>query len=298
MSAAAFVLFVPQQMNEGRGNGSGELHCPVGRIVPRGGRVMVPLSGVGAAESVSLETAMAIFDQLANRADIAFAYDADGCYARAHLMCRALEAVGLKPKKAWAFEGSDELEVNKPDGRTLEWRYHVAAALPVKTADGAVQDMVFDPGLFDGPASLAEWGGVMNASREGLQIVPFGLPPKGYEGDYRPAVKTSFTTDESAVETMLRYLNHQGAAPRIVFRSQSRQRFCEMRAKSRLSQQPWFRAIALVLGPYDWTRTSVIRWMGARSSSLQMGLAFAAAECCAAARGCIPQAGLRSFPAN
>jgi hypothetical protein len=208
-------------------------------------------SGKRLQEAVSLPTALAIFDLLANREDLVFAYGRDGCYARAHLMCRAIIRMGLTPKKAWAIP-DDGLRVQKPDGQTLEWWYHVAVTLPVRTADRAVQEMVFDPGLFDGPVSLAEWGDVMNASGQDLQIVPFGLPPKGYEGDYMLAAKTSSTTDQSAVETMLRYEKYQGATPRVVFRSQSRERFCQMQQILWPQAEPWLSGIESVIGTFKW----------------------------------------------
>jgi len=63
---------------------------------------------------VSFDEALAIFNQLADREDIAFGYPHDGCYARAHLMCEAVSAMGLEAKKCWAFEGKDRLSVKFP----------------------------------------------------------------------------------------------------------------------------------------------------------------------------------------
>jgi hypothetical protein len=186
-------------------------------------------------DAIPFDRAMQIFDQLADRTDIAFGYAEDGCYARAQLMCLIVNAMGLPtPKKAWAFEGAASLKVKKPDRETISWWYHVTAALPVKMPDGPVQDMVFDPGLFDGPVSLSEWGGIMGAKPSQLQIAPFGEPPKGYSGDYMPNGSTKPLPEayKEAVGTMSSYLKWQSAGPRTVFQSQSRQQFCQMQGYS------------------------------------------------------------------
>jgi hypothetical protein len=176
---------------------------------------------------LSLEQAIAVFDQLADMEDIAFGYADDGCHARAHLMCRKMQEMGLTPQKAWAFEGTDRLTVGI-NGRKLRWYFHVAPTLSVQMPDGMVRDMVIDPSLFDGPVSLKEWGDIMKAHPEKLQIVPFGAPPNGYEGDYAPggghiSIQTSSDTDEKAAKTMKTYLGFQKSEPRKVFASQSRQ---------------------------------------------------------------------------
>ena len=90
--------------------------------------------------------------------------------------------------------------------------------------DDSVQDMVFDPGLFDGPVSLQEWGGIIGAKASQLQIAPFGESPKGYTGDYIPygSKEPLPQVYEQAVRTMSSYLKYQDASPRTVFQSQSR----------------------------------------------------------------------------
>lgn len=185
------------------------------------------------ADAIPFEQAMQVFDQLADRTDIAFAYAEDGCYARAHLMCLIINALGLTPKKAWAFEDRDYLSVQKPNGEKVIWGWHVTAALPVKMPDGAVQDMVFDPGLFDGPVSLQEWGSIMGAKSSQLQIAAWGVPPSGYDGDYHPyRSKPLLEAYRSALGTMSDYLQYQDAGARTVFQSQSRQQFSQTQGGS------------------------------------------------------------------
>jgi hypothetical protein len=199
------------------------------------------LSAPPSPEPVSLRDAIAIFDFLADRNDIAFGYDSDGCYARAHIMCRMMSSWGLAPKKAWAFE-SDKgtLYVDKHDGKKTRWCYHVAAVLPVRMPDGNVQDLVFDPGLFDGPVSLKDWGGLMHADPARLEITPCGVPPKGWAGDYEPKYgeATTSETDARAYHRMQEYM--QWSAPqRVLFASSTRQQAVQGEPQPKLSGMTW-----------------------------------------------------------
>ena len=96
-------------------------------------------------KAVPIDKVLEIFDQLADRKDIAFGYTASGCSARAHIMCHALMDMGFEPKKAWAFEGDDCLFMHKPNGGIQRWGWHVAPVLTVELPGGNVQDMVIDP---------------------------------------------------------------------------------------------------------------------------------------------------------
>jgi glutaminase-like protein len=77
------------------------------------------LAATNTETAVPFDKAMTIFDEVADRTDIAFGYAADGCYARAQLACLIMNARGLTPKKAWAFESGNSLSVKKPDGETI-----------------------------------------------------------------------------------------------------------------------------------------------------------------------------------
>lgn len=179
----------------------------------------------GAPRILSYTQALHLFDRLADRQDIAFGYAQDGCYARAHIMCQQMIAEGHQPKKAWAFEGEKSMYVDHPGGGRTYWCYHVAAALPVQMPDGSVQDLVFDPGLFDGPVTLEKWGDTMHAPRENLEITAFGVPPKGRIGDYEPkyGVATTADTDNVAMECMRTYMKWNGNGPRRVFATEMRE---------------------------------------------------------------------------
>ena|GEM_PF-2690069 len=143
--------------------------------------------------------AQALFDELANDKNIPFDYPKDCCYARAHEMCRQLEAKGVKCGKTWYYsagwpaKGSMDyppasLTVSGlpktdviPDG-TLAWTYHVAPTIEV-----GGKTMVFDPSMFKGPVTPDEWRSKMVNSTpdKGNPIIrntgstPFFVDPHG-----------------------------------------------------------------------------------------------------------------------
>jgi hypothetical protein len=156
----------------------------------------------GARSFVTAAEALEIFDGLAAREDLGF-HLVEGCYARAHLVCRDLFARKFIPQKAWAFEGDDSqpLGAQLQDGRTYQWWYHVAPALAVRMENGGLQQMVFDPALFDGPAALPEWARAMKAHMRNVHLVPCGKAPPGYGGDYDTVVSTrGLQTDARAMQ--------------------------------------------------------------------------------------------------
>ena len=186
---------------------------------------------------VTPERAQEIFDQLAAMPDIAFGYANDGCYARAHIMCRRMFDMELTPKKSWAFEGDDEkLLVKMPDGRSAEWWYHVAAVLPVQLPNGKVEDMVIDPSLFDGPVTLQKWGRVMGAPPEKLSITRCGESPPHCFADYQPTSPTTTRTDERAAKRMQEYLGYQGKRKPAVFPSTFREFVLEAESARRIDK--------------------------------------------------------------
>lgn len=176
---------------------------------------------------LTLEKAVEIFDTLADMEDIAFGYPDEGCYARAHIMCRRLVEMGLAPQKAWAFETErtlmGSLRYSPPEGPLICWGFHVAPTLSVKMPDGRQQDMVMDPAIFDGPVSIEDWGKIMCAKPEKLQIVPFGTPPEGHTGDYDSVHSTGNLTDALATSRMKNYLAFQKHKQRTVHPSACRE---------------------------------------------------------------------------
>lgn len=177
-----------------------------------------------AVSVISPDRALEVFDRLKEMNNIAYGYTDDGCYARAHLMCRALFDMGMVPEKAWAFETDQrELIVKFPHGEQTWW-FHVAPVIAVEDGAGGVQPMVFDPSLFDGPVTLKEWGDIMQAGADQLFIAPCGKAPGKYKGDYTPFNRTGYATDANAAKVMRDYTrlqNEQGFVPEV-FPSQMR----------------------------------------------------------------------------
>jgi hypothetical protein len=89
---------------------------------------------------------------------IPFLYPDDGCWGRAHEMCRLMIADGAAPEKVWIQGNLNVASKNKPDC-LVQWNWHVAPTLQV-VINGSLQDYVIDPSLFDEPVPLATWKGL------------------------------------------------------------------------------------------------------------------------------------------
>lgn len=91
---------------------------------------------------------------------IPFLYPDDGCWARAHEMCRLMINMGLSPKKVW-IQGSLYVSTKNNPGCHVSWGWHVAPTLCVRGPwFFLTQRMVIDPSLFATPVSKAAWKGV------------------------------------------------------------------------------------------------------------------------------------------
>ena len=90
---------------------------------------------------------------------IPFMYPDDGCWGRAHEMCRLMIARRLKPRKIW-IEGSLQTPTRNNPDCYVWWGWHVAPTLCVRQGWFRRQEMVIDPSLFSGPVTAATWKGV------------------------------------------------------------------------------------------------------------------------------------------
>jgi hypothetical protein len=110
--------------------------------------------------AISLSKARQVFQSMAGQRDISFAYPADGCYARAHLMVRRMQRIyKITPYKVWSFANGESLYVrtpNIPSGH-VTWKYHVAPAVWVRLPGGKERWYVIDPSMFHGPVTLTAW---------------------------------------------------------------------------------------------------------------------------------------------
>jgi hypothetical protein len=95
---------------------------------------------------------------------IPFMYPDDGCWARAHEMCRLMIGMGLSPRKVWIDHSQGYwLHVSTKNNPScyVEWGWHVAPTLCVRGRRFfSTSRMVIDPSLFTTPVSKATWKGV------------------------------------------------------------------------------------------------------------------------------------------
>ena len=108
----------------------------------------------GPVTPISMRKAKELFDQQKKRKDIAWNYQDDGCYARAHLMTRAFKDSGIISDKVWA-RGDFSMKAN--DGHEINWNYHVAPIVYVKKSNGKIEKIVIDPSVTDRPVSVSDW---------------------------------------------------------------------------------------------------------------------------------------------
>lgn len=104
---------------------------------------------------ISLEVAQALFDHAKQMKDIAWKYKRDGCYARAHLMARRFEAMGVDVGKVWI--GGD---LRVPE-ESIAWTMHVAPVVYVKGEQDKIERYVIDPSLAKKPVTVSEWSALM-----------------------------------------------------------------------------------------------------------------------------------------
>jgi Glutaminase len=95
---------------------------------------------------------------------IPFLYPDDGCWARAHEMCRLMINMGLSPRKVWIDHSPGtwlHVDTRNNPQCYVEWGWHVAPTLCVRGPKFLqTERIVIDPALFTTPVSEAAWKGV------------------------------------------------------------------------------------------------------------------------------------------
>jgi glutaminase-like protein len=90
---------------------------------------------------------------------IPFLYPDDGCWARAHEMCRLMLAAGAKPRKVW-IDGNLHVNTKNNPQCFVDWGWHVAPIICVRRRFFRAEYMVIDPSLFTSPVTEATWKSV------------------------------------------------------------------------------------------------------------------------------------------
>ena len=92
---------------------------------------------------------------------VPFLYPDDGCWARAHEMCRLMINMGLSPAKVW-IQGNLHPATRNHPSCSVGWNWHVAPTLCVCRRWFFRQAMVIDPSLFTTPVTKAQWKAIQN----------------------------------------------------------------------------------------------------------------------------------------
>jgi hypothetical protein len=99
---------------------------------------------------------------------IPFMYPDDGCWGRAHEMCRLMLDMGVEPAgKVWinAVNGLLKADTRNNPQCFVQWGWHVAPLLCVRRWRCCLlvrQELVIDPALFTTPVTRATWKSVQN----------------------------------------------------------------------------------------------------------------------------------------
>jgi hypothetical protein len=112
---------------------------------------------------------------------IPFLYPENGCWARAHEMCRLIKVMGRTPDKVWIDGSLHVISANTPTCNVY-WSWHVAPTLCVRTVPWQTKRVVIDPSLFDKPVSEADWKlkqGDLNAVLTNTDQSVYLRPPYG-----------------------------------------------------------------------------------------------------------------------
>lgn len=102
-----------------------------------------------------------LFIKASKMSDIPFDYREEGCYARAHLMARRFEKMGIPTEKVW-IKGS----ILVP-GTDIGWDFHVAPVVSVKNEKGEIKKYVIDPSLTNKAVPLDDWINKMGKVEKG-----------------------------------------------------------------------------------------------------------------------------------
>jgi len=132
--------------------------------------------------SLTLAQAQALFDAMnaftcnpssATAPCIPFMYPFDGCWARAHQMCRLMLAQGVTPQKVWNH-GILLVHSANSSNCQVNWGWHVAPIVQVDLGNGP-QSYVIDPSIFTEPVPQAVWIGVQGDPNSIQQVTDWTI---------------------------------------------------------------------------------------------------------------------------
>ena len=104
---------------------------------------------------------------------IPFMYPFNGCWARAHDMCRRMLAQGITSQKVW-IHGYLTVKSANSSNCTVNWGWHVAPIVDVDLGNGP-QSYVIDPSIFDEPVPQAVWASVQGDPNAMLTVTSWTI---------------------------------------------------------------------------------------------------------------------------
>jgi hypothetical protein len=109
---------------------------------------------------------------------IPFMYPDDGCWGRAHEMCRLMVNMGVSPEKVWIDAVGPMLKASTKNHPQcfVQWFWHVAPTICVRRIRYVFfwsEMMVVDPSLFTAPVSKATWKGAQGNPNATLTDTPW-----------------------------------------------------------------------------------------------------------------------------
>jgi len=149
----------------------------------------------GLEKVLSEQEVQGLYERLA-RMDLAFDNIKGGCEARTYFMIKEMQKLGHSPFKAWAFPfpRGKRLSIKGRENEVKWWSFHVAPGVR-GYSNGEEVDIVFDPGLFNRPATFQEWLDILNNETHSDKTAPNEIPTRAdgtpYEGSYVPGTPDS-----------------------------------------------------------------------------------------------------------
>ncbi len=125
---------------------------------------------------------------------IPFQYPNDGCWGRAHEMCRLILLAGVTPKKVWIYGSLHTPTTNSP-ACYVPWGWHVAPTLDVTTGSTTTEHVI-DPSLFEKPVTKATWKSVQGDPSAVLKSSPASTFYRNKSGSYTETDPTYAKTND------------------------------------------------------------------------------------------------------
>ena len=129
-------------------------------------------------KTITMQNARELFNEALQMEEIIWSNTLEACNARAHLMSRKFESLGVYVDKVWP-SGSILI---KEGADFFEWSFHVAPVVYVKSAKGKIVKIVIDPSLFDEPVLLDKWVDKLNFYQH--DVVRTSFPPPLNSSDF------------------------------------------------------------------------------------------------------------------